>query len=129
MRYIGIDYGTRQVGVAVSDPAGAFAFPRTTLENDAKLVGALCGLARDEEAAAFVLGDTRALSGGENPVTAAADAFAKRLESECGLPVHRMREAWSSAEAMRYAPAGKRHDDSAAAAIILQRFLDAHGGV
>lgn len=129
MRYVGIDYGTKQVGIAVSDADGGFAFPRETLPNDARLIGGLCDLAQKEGAGAFVVGDTRSLSGQENPVTAASDAFADRLGAESGVPVHRMREAWSSAEAMRFAPPGKRHDDAAAAAIILQRFLDTRPAV
>lgn len=124
MRYIGIDYGTKHVGVAMSDVGGGFAFPREALANDARLVAVLSELAAREGAGAFVVGDTRAASGEENAVTAESDSFCEKLARESGMPAHRVREAWSSAEAMRFAPPGRRHDDSAAAAIILQRYLD-----
>lgn len=124
MRYLGIDYGAKRVGLAISDVAGGFAFPKGDLPNDSSLVGELIMLATKEHVDAFVIGDTRTLYGAANPVTARSDEFASALASASKLPVHRVGEAWSSAEAMRYAPAGKRHDDSAAAAIILQRFLD-----
>lgn len=125
MRYIGIDYGTTNVGVAVSDAGGAFAFPRATLRNDGALIGALAALARTEKADAFVMGDTKAQSGADNDFTARAESFAQKLAEQTTLTVHRVREDWSSFEAKRFAPEGSAHDDSAAAAIILQRFLDA----
>ena len=48
------------------------------------------------------------------------------LHQTVTIPIHRSREAWSSQEAARFAPQGQKHNDSAAAAIILQRFLDSH---
>ena len=124
MRYLGIDYGTKRIGIAVSDDAGSFAFPKITLDNNAKLWPALKKMIADERAEELVVGDTRSMSGSENTVTAEADAFVARLAHETGKRVHRAREAWSSYEAARYAEAGTEHDDSSAAAIILQRFLD-----
>ena len=123
MRYLGIDYGAKRIGLAVSDEAGGFAFPKATIPNDANALAYIMQLAEDEGIAAFVLGDTRTASGAENPVTYEADRFAERLEEQISIPMHRAWEAWSSVEAGRFAPDGK-HDDSAAAAIILQRFLD-----
>ena len=124
MRYLGIDYGTKRIGIAVSDDAGSFAFPKITLDNNAKLWPALKKMIADERAEELVVGDTRSMSGSENTVTAEADAFVARLAHETGKRVNRAREAWSSYEAARYAEAGTEHDDSSAAAIILQRFLD-----
>lgn len=124
MRYLGIDYGTSRVGIAVSDDAGSFAFPKTTLDNDAKFWSALKKIIADEKIEELVVGDTRTITGEKNTVTDKADAFVATLETETGKKVHRAREAWSSREAARYAPEGTHHDDASAAAIILQRFLD-----
>ena len=124
MRYLGIDYGTKHIGIAVSDDAGSFAFPRKIILNDAKLFDSLLRVIESERAGEIVIGDTLTLNGGANAITGEADAFAEKVKEHMGIPVHRIREAWSSQEATRYAPQGKRHDDSAAAAIILQRFLD-----
>lgn len=126
MRYLGIDYGTKRIGIAVSDGEGSIAFPRKTITNDANLLRELGHVIEEERIEAVVIGDARALSGAENTITAESDAFTKRLKETFNIPAHRMREAYSSAEAMRFAPPGKRHDDSSAAAIILQRFLDAN---
>lgn len=124
MRYLGIDYGAKRIGIAISDAAGGFAFPKTVLPNDGKALSLIRELIDKENIEAIVIGDTRAVNGVENPITFKADRFAESLE-ELQLPIHRVWEAWSSAEAARFSP-DATHDDSAAAAIILQRFLDAH---
>ena len=83
-----------------------------------------------EKIGAIVVGDTRTASGAPNIASLSADLFIEELKSAIAIPIHRGFEAWSSIEASRYAPKGKEHDDSAAAAIILQRFLDSRvGGV
>lgn len=125
MRYLGIDYGEGSVGLALSDRDGSFAFPHANYPNDGKLVDAIAALVLREGVAEIVVGDTLADTGGRNPITAQSDVFAAALERATGLPVRRTREAWSTHEAARYAPIDKKHDDSAAAAIILQRYLDA----
>lgn len=125
MRYLGIDYGTKHIGIAVSDERGSIAFPREPILNGTLAVNDISDIVSREEVEEIVIGDSLTLSGEANTITEACHAFIKKLESDVGLPVHSVREAWSSAEAMRYAPKGKRHEDSSAAAIILQRFLDA----
>ena len=125
MRYLGIDFGMKRLGIAISDDGGSFAFPRDVIENDSNAQKLIKELVESEKISALIVGDTLTLNGGENDITVAAGEFAARLE-EIGVPVHRVREAWSSQEADRFAPQGRKHNDSAAAAIILQRFLDAH---
>ena len=124
MRYLGIDYGAKRIGVAVSDEGGTIAFPRETLVNNEQLLHHLSGLIEREKISSIVLGDTRSHGGKENPITAEAEAFSEKLQRATGRPVARAFEAWSSIEASRYAPSDRQHDDAAAAAIILQRFLD-----
>ena len=128
MKYLGIDYGSRRVGVAVSDAEGTIAFPRTTLANDDQLFARLREVIEKEHIGMLVVGDTRSHGGADNPVTPEAEAFVATLERETKLPVERVWEMWSSIEASRYAPEGKEHDDAAAAAIILQRYLDIRSG-
>jgi putative Holliday junction resolvase len=127
MRYLGIDYGARRIGIAVSDEAGSFAFPKETIPNDATSIDRIQTLIKHESVGHIVIGDTRATNGVSNAITPEADAFAKSLESHSKVPVSRSWEAWSSIEASRFAPKGREHDDASAAAIILQRFLDTQG--
>ncbi len=126
MKYLGIDFGAKRIGLAVSDAAGTIAFPRETVANDAQLPARIVRLIDEEKIDRIVIGDTRSHGGAPNPISAEASAFIEELQRATGLPVARAFEAWSSIEASRYAPKGKEHDDSAAAAIILQRFLEMH---
>jgi putative Holliday junction resolvase len=124
MRYLGIDYGTKKIGVAISDENAGFAFPRGIIENDEKMIDTLTQLVEAEHIDEIVIGDTLSYNGEENSITKQADKFAFDVQALLKLPLHRVREAWSSQEAARYAPPGQKHNDSSAAAIILQRFLD-----
>lgn len=126
MKYIGIDYGSKHIGVAASDADGLIAFPRMAIENDAHALSTVVALTKHEHAACVVVGDTRSLSGEPNPITENAEAFVKALSITLNIPVITSWEAWSSVEAARYAPRGRGHSDAAAAAIILQRYLDMH---
>lgn len=124
MRYLGIDYGAKRIGIAVSDDAGTMAFPRAILDNDRRLLAELKSHLDSQAVGCIVVGDAMSYSGIRNPVTDDVDAFVELLKKETGLPVERSFEAGSSIEASRYAPEGESHNDSVAAAIILQRFLD-----
>lgn len=127
MKYLGIDYGKKMVGIAISDDDGKIAFPRAVVPNDEKLLAFVARMVEEEKIATIIVGDTRTVSGGENPVTREADAFIEALAQATAVPTERVFEAWSSIEASRYAPKGEEHNDGAAAAIILQRFLDIRG--
>ena len=124
MKYLGVDFGAKRVGTAVSNAEGTIAFPRPTLFNDKNLFANLKKLIADEKVGYIIVGDTRSHGGGENPITADAERFMQDIGAETSLPVSSAFEVFSSIEASRYAPDTKQHDDSAAAAIILQRFLD-----
>ncbi len=126
MKYLGIDYGAKRLGLSLSDDKGQFAFPRETIPNDPTSIDRIAQMAKKERVQSIVVGDTRAISGAENAVTKESNYFVQTLAAHTGLPVLRSWEAWSSVEAGRFAPKGKEHDDAAAAAIILQRYLDSH---
>ncbi len=123
MKFLGIDYGSKRVGIAVSDGEGKIAFPRTTLQNDEQLFKNIDRIIEEEKVGIVVLGDTKTFSGKENSVTAEAEKFAARIGQNPKIEIKKIWELWSSIEASRYAP-GDQHDDAAAAALILQRFLD-----
>ncbi len=128
MKYLGIDYGAKHVGVAVSDDEGRIAFPRAAIPNNRNLLPYIVELIKKEKIWTIIIGDTRSHGGGDNPVTKEVDAFIEMLKKTTNLPVEKVWEAGSSIEASRYAPEGKGHSDAAAAAVILQRFLDMHAG-
>jgi putative Holliday junction resolvase len=100
-KIIGIDYGSRKVGVALSDEAKVFAFAKEIFPNDESLLNALAQLAEKEEAELFVIGESDNPAGGENVIMHRITIFAKALEVRTGLKVEQVSEAYTSAEARR----------------------------
>jgi putative holliday junction resolvase len=128
MRYLGIDYGTKRIGIALSDEDGGFAFAHSTLKNDAKFIIKINEIIKTEQVSEIVVGKSVTLSGRENILMGEIGEFIATLEENFDMPIHLQSEAFSSVEASRFAPKGRERDDSASAAIILQRFLDMHRG-
>jgi putative Holliday junction resolvase len=129
---LGIDHGTRRIGVAVGDIETALAFERPALRagSRARDVEAVAALARTEGATTVVLGLPLDESGRENDQSGPARAFGAAL-AESGLEVVYVNERLTSAEAQRQLhQAGRKPSpksgelDSAAARLILQEFLD-----
>lgn len=127
MRILGLDYGAKRIGIALSDESHSFAFPHATIPNDGAAIDRIRDICKKEAVHEIAMGDTRASNDQANAITVAAEAFARAVEECTGTTVVLIREAWSSAEAARFAPKGV-HDDSSAAAIILQRHLDSRRG-
>ncbi len=127
MRYIGIDYGTKRVGIAFSDEAGTMGFPYGILPNTVHLEKELIVLLQKEKVDGIVIGESKNFSGGENPVAQAARALGEKLSETLDLPVHFESEIFTTQEAKRF-PTGERstsHEavDASAAALILTSFL------
>ncbi len=121
MKYFCVDYGSKRIGTAVSNAEGTIAFPRVTVQNAAAAIAEIAALIAGEKAEAIIVGDTRTLEGAENPVTKEAEDFAARLGQAAQLPMIWAREAGST---MGVSDTLATHDDAAAAAFILQRYLD-----
>ncbi|MEK7579181.1 MAG: Holliday junction resolvase RuvX [Patescibacteria group bacterium] len=123
MTILGIDYGEKRVGIALSDTSETLAFPKETFESRKTLLDDVVSLVQKENARIVVLGLSQDLKGNDNPVMEHIRSFKKELETRLGIPVVLEAEFWSSAEARRFQ--GKVEGlDASAAAIILQRFLD-----
>ena len=138
-RVAGLDVGKRRIGVAVSDVTGTLARPlgvlqTSGLEGDAvdRAVTELARLAAEEDGlASLVVGLPRRLDGSPNDMTPRVQAFAAALGARIGVPVILQDERLTSREAeSRLAlrekdwRARKKQIDAAAAAIILQDYLD-----
>lgn len=126
MKHLGIDYGTKRVGIALSDEAGVMGFPHSILPNDPLLLETVKNLASSEGVGAFVMGESLNFQGEENPVAKEAREFAKVLEEETGLTVFYEPEMLTTQEARRdfEGVRTKGTVDSSAAALILTSFLD-----
>ncbi len=122
MKYLGIDYGTKRVGVAISDDAGSFAFPKAICETRTA-VAEIADICKAERVEAIVIGESLASNGEPNELASLVQTFKAQLVVATTLPIYFEREGFSSFEAHRYQVDRGARDDSAAA-IILQRFLD-----
>lgn len=135
MRHLGIDYGTTKVGIALSDDAGTMGFPRGIMTHTPRLLEELVELIAKEHVGAIVMGESKNLSGEENPVAREARTLAKELEEKTKLPVYFESEVYTTVEARR-APGKEEKSrspktyiavDDSAAAIILTSYLSRHG--
>ena len=126
-KYLGIDYGLKRCGLAVSDDTGSVAFPRDTITTDSALVPRIVDIVRDEHIDVIVIGESKDKDGKDNPVMGGARALAHELENELAVLVRFEPEYYSSVEA-RKSGIGS-FVDAQAAAIILNRYLERqHGG-
>lgn len=123
MRYLGIDYGSKRVGLAVSDDGGTMAFPYAILENNKRLLGEVVAILEKESLETIVFGESVDYKGNPNFVMKSASEFVERLKKATPVPVVYEREFLSTQQARFFQKDKKRVDDSAAA-IILQSYLD-----
>ena len=136
-RIIGIDYGRKRTGLAVSDPLGIFASALDTVHS-AKIIEYIKNYAATETIIRFIVGYPRNLDGRPSEAAADVDAFLKVLEREFpGIPVTLEDERFTSVLAHRAMidggmKASDRRDKAAvdriSAAIILQSYLDRQAG-
>ena len=140
MKFLGIDYGTKRIGVAVSDENGTLAFPKEIVQNDANTFEKLYEIIKKENVKEIVIGESVDFSGKLNALSARIEVFILELQEKFGLSIHKQKEFLTSVEARR-SKDGKAESspsqahskvkqiksgriDASAAALILQRYLD-----
>jgi putative Holliday junction resolvase len=122
MRKMGIDFGSKKVGIAFSDESGTMAFPHGVLPNDAKLFQTVMKLIAEKQVGEVVIGHSLDKEGNANKIHAQVETFMLDLTLELGIPVHLEPEQYSTQQAIRIQ--GKNSQtDAAAAAIILDSYL------
>ena len=132
MRWLGIDYGTKRVGLAHGDDLGvATPLPALTDAEEAARCAKLGEVIKQRRITALVLGYPYNLDGSVGFKAKEVDAFAAKLKAAFGLPVHLVDETLTSAEAESSIAKKDRRSvrdsgliDSRAACLILQDFFD-----
>lgn len=137
MRLIGLDVGSKTVGVAISDPLGVIAQPVETIAIDEKRgnfgMRPLRKIVRKYQADGFVLGLPKTMTGASGRSVVRSKAYGQRLADKYGLPVHYCDERLTTVESNRIlieeAGVHDRHErkqvvDQMAAVLILQTYLD-----
>jgi len=132
-RVLGLDYGSRRIGMAVSDPLGLTAQPLPPIprEGDKKDIAVLACLAAELGVTSVVLGLPLLLNGDEGPAAVRARAFGERLQAETSLQVTMLDERLTTVQSERHLIASgvRRVDrkgirDSLSAMFLLQTALD-----
>ncbi len=133
-RVLGIDYGSKRVGVAMSDPLRVLAGGIGTLNNDDSLMDRLAGLVEEHQVSLIVVGMPYAPDGGRGAKGREVELFIRRLESVIPATITTWDESFSSVEARRTFRQGgmkrkqrqeKARVDEMAARLLLQEYLDA----
>ncbi len=130
---IAIDYGTKRVGLAVTNTVSKLPSPVTALANDDSLQAKLQATLKDRDVSVVVVGLPRGLDGQDTQQTLAVRQFATDLEQQVGHQVYLQDEALTSVQAeaelkQRGQQWAKADVDSLAAVYILQDFLDSSEG-
>jgi putative Holliday junction resolvase len=133
MRILAIDYGSKRIGLALSDPTGTLARPLPFLpaKADAQLARELAELAKKEDAHLILLGLPRHMDGSIGEAAAQVQSFAALLGQATPVPVQLIDERLSTVQASRQLQEAGRNArqqrgkiDSEAASVLLQGYLD-----
>jgi putative Holliday junction resolvase len=142
MKYLGIDYGTKRIGIAISNNEGTLAFPKETLENSVDIIQDIQDIIEYEDIEGIVVGKSLDAWGFTNQVQRDIKNFIKKLsydldgsiqiaqQDERGSSIaaashlygkgNIANEKWTGKENKKK----REHNDANAAAVILQRYLD-----
>jgi putative Holliday junction resolvase len=119
---LGVDYGSKRVGLAILDQSLGMAFPLSVLENKKTLVEDLCNICHKHSVKKVVLGESKNFNGQDNIIMTDVISLKKELESK-GFDVVLHPEFMTSAQAERLQ--GKNDMlDASAATLILQSYID-----
>ncbi len=140
MRYLGIDFGSKRVGLALSDESATLAFPHSVLKNDKALIFEIGRIMKEQKVTGVVIGESKDFSGKNNSIAKSAEDFKNALEKLTGIETIYEPEFLTSVQAGRRQSRrpeesrgsglraqqrkGNEMLDASAAAIILQSYLD-----
>src|SRR4051812_12955316 len=120
MKYLGVDYGSKRIGLAISDQSESFAMPfRVISDFDSveEAVGQVVEICQKENIGEIVVGESKDFSQNENEIMKEIKVFVEGL-NDLKLPVHMHPEFLTSLEAEQIQGKNEMHDSSAAALIL-----------
>jgi len=128
---LGLDVGSKRIGVALSDSLTRLPKPLQTLQVSDQIIENIIDLIKQQNASVLVIGLPRNLEGNSTDQTRSVELFARRLRAKIDIPVYFTDEAVTSVQAeaqlrARGRPYAKGDIDALAAVFILEDFLNAH---
>ena len=122
MRLLGIDYGSKKTGLALTDESGTMAFPHSVVPTTPALLKTIETLITKEKVAEIVLGYSLNRDGEPNKIHAAAEELMLDLTLATGLPIHLQPEQYTTQAAIQI-QGRNAQTDASAAALILDAYL------
>ena len=122
-RVLGVDFGTKRIGLAISDENREMAFPSLVVKNDKTTISVISKFIKENNISLVVLGESKDFSMNDNPVMEMIRTFEKMITSENSVEVEYEPEFLTSHQAHHIQGKTKMLDASAAT-IILQSYLD-----
>src|SRR5258706_6265293 len=135
MKFLGVDYGSKKIGLAVSDDGGQLAFPYKIIRNTKKTIDEIIFLCLEKNIRTIIVGKSDNLSGLPNKIQNEIENFTKILKDK-GFIIESSKEFLTSSEArwskkrakpvanLQRSQKNTNEVDASAAALILQRYLD-----
>ncbi len=129
MRLLALDFGLKKIGTAITDPSQTYVFAKEILANNAGFIATLKQWIKTEKIGLIIMGQSPS-----KEIKTASEKLAKKIEKECVVPVIFVDEHYTTKQAqeLRWTLGLKKKqrqnfdDDSAAAAYILESYLQAH---
>ena len=101
MKFLGIDYGTKRIGLAISDDGGQIAFPKEILLNDENIFKNIGEILKKEKIDEIVIGESVDFSGKLNALSVRIEEFIQELSVRFNLPINKQKEFLTSVEARK----------------------------
>ncbi|MBI2411461.1 MAG: Holliday junction resolvase RuvX [Candidatus Kerfeldbacteria bacterium] len=129
MRYLGIDYGSKRTGLAISDPEGRLAVLKgsISLSSQPEVIDRIKQIIEEDQVESVVVGLPINMSGEPTEMTEHVNRFIEKLRNHVSVPVQTIDERLTTEMAKKLLQGVKNEDrDAVAAQIMLQNFLDEH---
>lgn len=135
MRLLGIDYGTKRIGIALSDEGARLAFPHAIITNDKKTFDEIQAIVTQYEVGKIVVGESKDFAMKDNRLMENVEYFVREIASQTGLPVELHPEFLTSTQVSKtHFQLFERHKDrgvakpkqldAQAATVMLQHYID-----
>jgi putative Holliday junction resolvase len=121
MKLLGIDFGTKNIGLAMTDEGGEIAFPFKTLHKNA--ISEIVEICQQEKIEKIIIGLPINLQGDKTASTTAVEVFIKELKEKIDLPIQTVDERLTTVQAHKIG-ANKKSADKVSAQILLQNYID-----
>jgi len=126
MKLLGIDYGTKRIGLAVSNDGGNIAFPDQVIQNDSRILDIIALLVHEKEISKIVIGESKNYKMQDNEIMEEIRDFAQVLATRVNVEIDFHSEMMTSMQAQK--ETGQKTDlvDAQAAAIMLQSYIESN---